>query len=97
MDKLTLRLLVALRTVVIGATLAFGVANSAHAASFTGTPSPSLSPLFGTLINFDDKATGTAVGPTDYLSLGVLITETEGLGTFARYFSFQSSNNYIGT
>jgi len=72
-------------------------ATSAMANSFTGSPSPSLSPIFGTLINFDDKA-----GPVlanDYVSLGVAsITETTGAGTsFARYAGTQSSPYYIGT
>lgn len=69
------------------------------AVSFTGTPSPSLSPIFGTLIDFDDQAAGTLVGEFDYVSLGVAsVKETEGLGTFARYLSdSQSSPNFIGT
>jgi hypothetical protein len=70
----------------------------AFATPFTGNPWPSLSPVFGTLINFDDKATGTVVGATDYVAQGVAsITETEGLGTFARYAGSQSMPNYIGT
>ena len=71
---------------------------SVSAVSFTGTPSPSLDPIFGTLIDFDDQATGTLVGEFDYVSLGVAsVKETEGLGTFARYSGTQSSPNYIGT
>ncbi|NDJ20342.1 PEP-CTERM sorting domain-containing protein [Nostoc sp. B(2019)] len=87
--------------------IAFGVgvavastllASPSQAASLVGTPSPSLSPTFGTLINFDDKATGTLVSSSDYIAQGVTsITELEGLGTFARYDSFQSQPNYIGT
>jgi len=65
---------------------------------FTGTPSPSLTPTFGTLVNFDDKSAGTAVGEFDFVSQGVAsIKETEGLGVFARYAGSQSSPNYIGT
>lgn len=65
---------------------------------WTGTASPSLSPVFGTLVNFDDEATGTPVAWDDYASVGVAsITETEGLGTFARYAGSQSSPNYVGT
>jgi len=68
------------------------------ATPFTGTPSPSLSPTFGTLINFDDKATGTLVGVADYVGQGVAaVTELEGLGSFARYSGTQSPPNYIGT
>ena len=71
---------------------------SAQAAFFSGTPSPTLSPTFGTLVNFDDKPTGTAIGAGDYAAFGVTsITETEGLGYFARYGSSQSSPNYVGT
>ncbi|GAI95807.1 unnamed protein product, partial [marine sediment metagenome] len=36
-----------------------------------GTPSPSLSPTFGTLVNFDDKLVGTPVSANDYVFLGV--------------------------
>lgn len=74
-----------------------GLAPSVFAAPFVGTPSPSLSPVFGTLINFDDQATGTPVGVNDYLAAGVMITETEGLGFFGRYGGSQSLPNYIGT
>ncbi len=71
---------------------------SASAALIVGTPSPSLTPTFGTLIDFDDQASGTAINATDYLSLGVAsITETEGLGFFGRYSGSQSQPNYIGT
>jgi hypothetical protein len=68
------------------------------ATTFTGIPSPSLSPVFGTLVNFDDQPAGTAVLWNDYVSLGVAsITETEGLGVFARYGGSQSLPNYVGT
>jgi hypothetical protein len=76
---------------------------SAHAAiSFgTGTPnsiSTTLSPLFANLVNFDDKATDTAVLSNDYVANGILsITELEGLGTLARYAGSQSLPNYVGT
>ncbi len=72
----------------------------AHAIPFTGTPSPLLSPTFGTLINFDDKPTGTAVGLGDYIAQGVLVQQTELLppsAFFGRYPSTQSLSNYIGT
>ena len=70
----------------------------AFGTSFTGTPSPTLSPVFGTLINFDDKATGTAVLANDYVAQGIAsITETEGLGFFGRYTGSQSPLNYVGT
>jgi len=63
-----------------------------------GTPSPSLSPIFGTLVNFDDKAVGTPVLANDYVYLGVTsIVELEGLGFFGRYNSTQSAPCYVGT
>ncbi len=64
-----------------------------------GTPSPSLSPTFGTLVNFDDKATGTQVLWNDYVSVGVAsITELTGAGNlFARYSGSQSQPNMVGT
>lgn len=86
-----------LTTICIAGLLVAMMASSAHAALSTGTPSPSLSPVFGTLIDFDDQATGTVVGASDYVSLGVAaITETTG-GTLSRYASSQSLPNYIGT
>ncbi len=89
-----------LRSVVLLCALCVMVVGvpSVWAVPFTGTPSPSLSPIFGTLINFDDKPTGTLVGVGDYTSKGVAaVTELEGLGVFARYPSTQSQPNYIGT
>ena len=78
--------------------LVLGVIETAGATLITGTPSPLLNPVFGTLIDFDDQATGTAVGEFDYVSLGIAsITETEGLGFFGRYAGTQSSPNYVGT
>jgi hypothetical protein len=83
---------------LLGALIVAFSAVNVSAVPFTGIPSPSLSPIFGTLINFDDQATGTLVGEFDYVSLGVAsVKETEGLGTFARYSGVQSSPNYIGT
>jgi hypothetical protein len=74
------------------------VATSASAVPFVGTPSPALAPVFGTLINFDDKATGTPVLAGDYAGLGVTVTELTGAGAaFQRYKGSQSQPNYIGT
>ncbi len=79
-------------------TLVLGVVGVSNALQFTGTPSPSLSPTFGTLIDFDDRATGTLVNFDDYVLYGITsITETEGLGTFALYSGSQSQPNYLGT
>jgi len=72
----------------------------ANGAISSGTPSPSLSPTFGTLVNFDDKPHGTQVLWNDYVSVGVAsITEITGAGSlFARYgYSQQSQPNFIGT
>jgi hypothetical protein len=77
------------------------MATPAMASSFTGSPSPALSPVFGTRIDFDDKAAGTAVLANDYVTQGVAsITQTESItgAVFARYASAaQSAPNYIGT
>jgi len=73
--------------------------SSARAVISYGTPSPSLDPVFGTLIDFDDQPTGTPVLPGDYAAFGVAsITElTVGTPAFARYGGSQSQPNYIGT
>ncbi|MFH1881719.1 MAG: hypothetical protein ABIL62_03285 [Planctomycetota bacterium] len=87
-------------TICVAAGLMFAVGTPvANAAISYGTPSPSLSPTFGTLVNFDDKAAGTQVLWNDYVSAGVAsITELTGAGTlFARYSGSQSPPNYIGT
>jgi len=72
--------------------------SSANAAISYGTPSPALNPVFGTLINFDDKPTGTPVSLGDYADFGVYIEEIlVGEPLFARYAGTQSPPNYIGT
>ncbi len=85
-------------SIVAGATLLAASAMS-YAVPFTGSPSPTLSPVFGTLIDFDDKATGTSVGASDYVAMGLTsVTELTGSGaSFKRYPSSQSPTNYIGT
>ena len=88
------------KALMVGAYLLVTLAWSsiAGATSFIGSPYPSLSPTFGTLINFDDKASGTLVQANDYAAQGLKsVTETEGLGRFARYAGSQSPTNYIGT
>ncbi len=84
--------------VTAGLIFALGIPVANGAISY-GTPSPSLSPTFGTLVDFDDKAPGTLVLSNDYVSVGVAsITETTGAGIlFARYPSFQSLPSIIGT
>lgn len=92
MKKTLLSIAVGIAALMIGQT--------ASAALIVGTPSPSLSPLFGTLINFDDQAAGTAIGAGDYAAMGLAsITQTENIANafFARYAGSQSQPNYIGT
>ena len=71
----------------------------ANAGLSYGTPSPSLNPVFGTLINFDDQPAGTPVLANDYVAFGLAsVTELTGAGAaFARYPGTQSPTNYIGT
>jgi len=84
--------------VFLGMVVSLG-SSSANAAISYGTPSPSLNPVFGTLINFDDQPTWTPVLPNDYVAFGLAsITElTVGPPAFARYGGSQSQPNYIGT
>ncbi len=86
-------------TICVAAGLMFAVGTPVANGSISyGTPSPSLSPTFGTLVNFDDKAVGTPVLANDYVSFGVTsIVELEGLGFFGRYNSSQSAPCYVGT
>jgi hypothetical protein len=64
---------------------------------FTGDPSPALNPTFGTVIDFDDQATGTVVNSDDYVSLGVASVSEISSATLSRYSGSQSQPNYIGT
>ena len=83
--------------VVVGLMFAVGTPVANGSISY-GTPSPSLSPTFGTLVNFDDKAVGTPVLVNDYVSFGVTsILELEGLGFFGRYQGTQSAPYFVGT
>jgi len=88
-------------TICVTAGLMFAVGTPVANGSISyGTPSPSLSPTFGTLVNFDDRAAGTPILWNDYVSVGVAsITELTGAGNlFARYASTaQSPPNYVGT
>ena len=84
--------------VLLGLVVSFA-SSSANAAISYGTPSPSLNPVFGTLIDFDDQPSGTPIFPNDYAAFGLAsITElTLGPPDFARYAGTQSQPNYIGT
>ncbi len=89
-------------TICVAAGLMFAVGTPVANGSITygtGTPSPSLSPTFGTLVNFDDQAPGTQVIWNDYASVGVAsITEITGAGAlFARYTTSQSQPSSVGT
>ncbi|MHC5718930.1 MAG: hypothetical protein ACYTX0_44415, partial [Nostoc sp.] len=82
----------------VGATFyALGTAawvNPANATSFQGTPSPNLNPVFGSLVNFDDKPAGL-VNFDDYASFGIAsITGTDQLQRYS--FGTQSPPNYVG-
>jgi hypothetical protein len=75
------------------------VATPAFADPFTGSPSPSLFPRFGTLVNFDDLPTGMALPSDWYRALGVLsIANIDATGHELRALGgSQSSPNYVGT
>ena len=73
----------------------------AHAALLTGTPSTggpaNMTPVFGTLIDFDDVATGSGLAANHYAGMGVTsITNTLG-PALGYYHSSQSGINYVGT
>jgi hypothetical protein len=79
--------------------VALGLALVAVASATTlteGTPSPNLSPVFGTLVNFDDVATGNPVIANHYLGVGVQSVADANNQLF--YFAgTQSLPNYVGT
>jgi len=86
----------AVGTPVANAAISYGTPADTGLGGSNLTPSP----LFGILINFDDKATLTQVLWNDYVSVGVAsITELTGAGQlFKRYsLSSQSQPNFIGT
>ena len=92
----TTGLIFASSTPVANGSISYGTPADAGLGGSNSTPSP----LFGTLVNFDDKAPGTQVLWNDYISVGVSsITEITGAGNlFARYHnSSQSSPSFIGT
>jgi PEP-CTERM motif-containing protein len=77
------------------ATLVTGTPNSSD--NSTGTPT-GLSPVFGTLLKFDELTPNSALNPTAYAGSGVTsITPTNGTASLAAVpFSGQSQPNYIG-
>jgi len=89
-------LMFAVGTPVANGSISYGTPADTGSGGSNSTPSP----LFGTLVNFDDKAAGTQVLWNDYVSVGVAsITELTGAGSlFARYSgSLQSQPNFVGT
>ena len=72
----------------------------AHAALVQGTPSTggpaNMTPAFGTLIDFDDVATGNPLVATHYAGMGVTSIASL-IGTLGYYASSQSGINYVGT
>jgi hypothetical protein len=94
-----------MRSAMLASLITFGallVASAAQAALVQGTPTPfgqpaNPLPRFGTLIDFDDGTTNTALAANRYAGVGVTsIANTLGpsLGFFP---TSQSSPNYIGT
>jgi hypothetical protein len=80
--------------------LIFGTAGGAKALLFTGTPSPTLSPIFGILINFDDLKINSWLEPNAYESLGVSLVGTEPGGQDYKLWvetGPQSKPNYLNT
>ena len=82
---------------VVALALALSVLASAGTFTLTeGTPSPNLSPVFGTLVNFDDQPTGNPVNPSQYLGVGV--ASIADVNNQLYYLpGFQSPPNYVGT
>ena len=73
----------------------------AHAALVQGTPTPfgqpaNPSPLFGTLISFDDVVTGNPLVANHYAGMGVT-SIASSIGTLGHFASSQSGINYVGT
>ena len=72
----------------------------AHAALVQGTPSTggpaNMTPAFGTLIDFDDVATGNPLVANHYAGMGVT-SIASSIGTLGYYASSQSGINYVGT
>ena len=85
----------AVGTPVANGAISYGTTADTGSGGSNSTPSP----LFGTLVNFDDKAIGTPVLANDYVSVGVAsITELTGSGSlFVRYPSPQSPPSYVAT
>ena len=72
----------------------------AHAVLVQGTPSTggpaNMTPQFGTLIDFDDVATGSPVVANHYAGMGVT-SIASSIGTLGYHPTSQSGINYVGT
>jgi len=90
------------RVAILAAAVAIFSCSAAQAALVSGTPTPfgqpaNPTPLFGTLIDFDDGTTGTALASNRYVAQGVTsISNTLGPSLTFQPTS-QSAPNYIGT
>ncbi|MBL9213689.1 MAG: VPDSG-CTERM sorting domain-containing protein [Opitutaceae bacterium] len=81
-----------------GAALSLLVAHASAAIVFSnGSPSPSLTPIGNTLVNFDELPTNSVLSPTQYAAVGIasiVNLQTPPLGV---YQGTQSQPNYVGT
>lgn len=74
------------------------MAGAAQSAPFVGVPAPvgPIPNLGGALIDFDDRATGSAVGASDYDGVTINLLNAANC-TLRRFAGSQSQPNYIGT
>lgn len=86
-----------MKRITLVVVLALAASALASATTLTeGTPYPNLSPVFGTLVNFDDQPTGNAVNANQYVGVGVASISDANNQLF--YFpGTQSPPNYVGT
>jgi hypothetical protein len=87
------------RALAVGATsLSFFVANASALIAFSnGSPSPALTPIGNTLVNFDELPTNSALSPTQYASVGISSIVNLQTPTLGVYTGTQSQPNYVGT
>src|SRR5271167_585938 len=85
-----------MKRVIFAVALTIALCSLASASINQGTPSPNLSPMFGTWVNFDDVAAGNPVVSNHYFSVGVASIADANNQLF--YFNgTQSPPNYVGT
>ena len=85
-----------MRKFIVFGVLSLALCVAASASLQQGSPSPSLSPIFGTLVNFDDQPTGNAVSATQYVGVGVS-SISDAFNQLYYYSGTQSYPNYVGT